>query len=330
MSAPTGPESCEAYTVAWITALALERAAAVAMLDERYNDPPPGFRKNVSDDNAYSWGRVGKHNVVISSLPAGQYGTNATATIAQGLRSSLPHIRIGLLVGIGAGIPGTHFGKGNKPAIRRDIRLGDVVVSMPNGTIGGVVQIDLVKAGRRNSDGEEIVERKGFLNSPPMAICTALMKLQANHEIEDSVIPSLLTGTFQKWPKMKAHYSHPGIDRPGRIVREARLSPDIHYGIIASSNTLEKSAEHRDDMLARLKAENIEPMCLEMEAAGLMNGFPCLIIRGVCDYADEHKNDDWQKYAAVTAAAFAKELLGCTDVEEVRSAPEIGRMLDKS
>jgi hypothetical protein len=45
-----------------------------------------------------------------------------------------------------------------------------------------------------------------------------------------------------------------------------------------------------------------------MEAAGLYN-FPCLVIRGICDYADSHKNKMWQEYAAATAAAFAKELL---------------------
>ena len=50
-------------------------------------------------------------------------------------------------------------------------------------------------------------------------------------------------------------------------------------------------------------------LCFEMEAAGLMNDFQCLVIRGVCDYADSHKHKQWQPYAALTAAAFAKELL---------------------
>jgi nucleoside phosphorylase len=46
-----------------------------------------------------------------------------------------------------------------------------------------------------------------------------------------------------------------------------------------------------------------------MEAAGLMDNFPCLVIRGICDYADSHKNKRWQAYAALAAAACAKELL---------------------
>jgi hypothetical protein len=54
-----------------------------------------------------------------------------------------------------------------------------------------------------------------------------------------------------------------------------------------------------------------------MEAAGLTNEFPCIVIRGICDYADTHKNDVWQKYAAITAAAFAKELLSVVKPTEV-------------
>lgn len=50
-------------------------------------------------------------------------------------------------------------------------------------------------------------------------------------------------------------------------------------------------------------------MCFEMEAAGLMNHFPCLVIRGICDYSDSHKNKKWQGYAAMTAAAYTKDLL---------------------
>jgi nucleoside phosphorylase len=50
-------------------------------------------------------------------------------------------------------------------------------------------------------------------------------------------------------------------------------------------------------------------LCFEMEAAGMMDHFPCLVVRGICDYCDSHKNKQWQPYAAATAAAYAKELL---------------------
>jgi nucleoside phosphorylase len=48
-----------------------------------------------------------------------------------------------------------------------------------------------------------------------------------------------------------------------------------------------------------------------------MNSFPCLVIRGICDYADSHKNKKWQGYAAATAAACAKELLSVIPAAEV-------------
>jgi nucleoside phosphorylase len=61
-------------------------------------------------------------------------------------------------------------------------------------------------------------------------------------------------------------------------------------------------------------------LCFEMEAAGLMNNFPCLVIRGVCDYADSHKNKTWQAYMAGTAAAYAKEVLSVIPLAEVAKA----------
>ena len=104
----------------------------------------------------------------------------------------------------------------------------------------------------------------------------------------------------------------------------------IHYGTIASGNTLVKDAMYRDEVLSWLRRENIRPLCFEMEAAGLMNAFPCMVIRGICDYGDSHKNDEWQRYAAAAAAAFAKELLGFVDVQEVQHAPELSKVLKNS
>ena len=54
-----------------------------------------------------------------------------------------------------------------------------------------------------------------------------------------------------------------------------------------------------------------------------MNHFPCLVIRGICDYSDTHKNDEWQGYAAMTAAAFAKDLLLLISPEMVQTEEPI-------
>jgi hypothetical protein len=81
-------------------------------------------------------------------------------------------------------------------------------------------------------------------------------------------------------------------------------TPKVHYGNIASSNQLQISATMRDTIAAKHQA-----ICFEMEGAGVIQSHPCLVIRGVCDYSDSHKNKRWQSYAAATAAAYAKELL---------------------
>ena len=85
---------------------------------------------------------------------------------------------------------------------------------------------------------------------------------------------------------------------------EGDNDPEIHYGLIASANQLMKNATFRDTLV---KEKDV--LCFEMEAAGLMNHFPCLVIRGICDYSDSHKNKEWQGYAAMTAAAYTKDLL---------------------
>jgi nucleoside phosphorylase len=87
----------------------------------------------------------------------------------------------------------------------------------------------------------------------------------------------------------------------------------IYYGTIASGNQVIKDGVTRD----RLSLELGGVLCYEMEAAGLMNHFPCLVIRGICDYADSHKNKGWQPYAAATAAACAKEVLSVIPAAEV-------------
>ncbi|KAH0168095.1 Pfs, NACHT and ankyrin domain protein, partial [Aureobasidium melanogenum] len=337
-------ESGDMYTVGWISALPLELAAATAMLDEEHAIPTD-FNRSPSDQNNYTFGRMGEHNLVIASLPAGVYGTTSAATTASQMLSSFPNIRIGLMVGIGAGIP--------KPE-EYDIRLGDVVVSQPHGTSGGVVQYDL---GKAKADGS--FEQKGMLNMPPLALLNALSNLQARHIKLASKISPYVNKMLEQFPLMKKRrpkmpsYMYQGVDHDklfepaylhlggpsctacetGReITRDVREStdPEIHYGIIASGNTLVKDAVQRDT-LAKDTGEDC--ICFEMEAAGIMNTFPCVVIRGICDYADSHKNDRWQGYAAATAAAYAKELLEvipCGDLQRTERAIKVLQEVQKT
>ncbi|KAK2029663.1 purine and uridine phosphorylase [Colletotrichum zoysiae] len=301
--------SYEAYTVGWVCALPLERAAAEAMLDEKHEV----LAMKPNDSNVYTFGRIGPHNIVIACLPSGQYGTNSAAVVANNMRWSFPSIRIGLMVGIGGGVPD-----------KVDIRLGDVVVSNPTGDSSGVVQYDFGKAVH---DGR--FERIGTLNKPPQSVLTAVAKLRANHETRPNQIPAILAGMEERNPRMSEYlyknmdedrlfqklYEHTGGDTCDdcdiskvveRKPRPAAATPKIHYGIIASGNQVMKHAQTRNRL-----AKDLGIICFEMEAAGLMDNFPCLVVRGICDYSDSHKAKGWQRYAAATAAAYTKELLYC-------------------
>ncbi|KAF7181190.1 hypothetical protein CNMCM7691_000319 [Aspergillus felis] len=337
--APTRALANSEYTVGWIAALPLEKAAAEAMLDDIHGRRPR--TKHATDGNLYILGRIAEHNVVIASLPAGSYGPTAATTTAMHMISSFPSIRIGLMVGIGGGIPKLEQG--------RDIRLGDVVVSQPRGNHGGVVQYD---SGKRTAEGE--FQRESWLRAPPRVLLNAIGEMQEMNEFGPSAIPQILKDMGVKYPALvttgpnkpgyvhqgkandrlfKASYNHPGgitcanCDPNEEVERDERdtTEPAIHYGVIASGHSVVKDAIARD-------ALGEDCLCFEMEAAGLMNDFPCLVIRGICDYADSHKNKQWQRYAAATAAAYAKELLGIIppeEVEETKKAADIVRAVQE-
>ncbi|KAI9697547.1 MAG: hypothetical protein M1820_007746 [Bogoriella megaspora] len=297
------------YTVGLICALPLEMAAARAMLDEIH----PDLALDTHDTNAYTLGTICGHNAVIACLPAGVYGTTAAATVASRMLSTFRSIETRLMVGIGGGVP----------TEKHDIRLGDIVVGVPSPDYAAVVQYDL---GKTLADG--LFHRTGQLNKPPLSLLTAVSKLQAIHRLGGSQLPSILSKVFDEYPSMKEEYGYPGqkqdvlstsgcdhvgegrvctvCDTPESVQRHVRFddTPRVHYGPIASGNQVMKHARTRDQI-----AQQLGILCFEMEAAGLMDNFPCLVVRGICDYSDAQKNKRFQNYAALTAAAYAKELI---------------------
>ncbi|CAG8934788.1 unnamed protein product [Penicillium salamii] len=315
----------DAYTVGWISALPIEMAAARAALDEEHGKLPTPK----SDSNNYALGEIRGHNVAIACLPSGVYGTTTAAFVASQMLSTFPSIRFGLMVGVGGGVPSKGF----------DIRLGDIVVSKPNGTFGGVVQYD---HGKTVAEG--CFERTGMLNKPPPVLLTAISALESEHLLGSGQVPEFLSQIRVKFAHMPAifecdqrkdllfdaSYDHSGAETCGscemtRLVhRNPRLSPapQVHYGLIASGNQVMRHGETRD-----LLAQELKVICFEMEAAGLMDQFPCLVIRGICDYADSHKTKEWQGYAASTAAAYAKELLSVVSVPHTESTERASEVL---
>ena len=159
------------------------------------------------------------------------------------------------------------------------------------------------------------------MNSPPKVLLDAVNDLRARNRRNDLVSRHLaLFNGHEEFTRGGAgpdvlyradshHVPGNSCERCGQdaiVHRQPRSDtfPFIHYGTIASDDNVIKSGRERD----RISKELGGVLCFEMEAAGLMNSFPCLVIRGICDYADSHKNDAWQPYAAATAAACAKEI----------------------
>lgn len=316
--------SCHDYTIAWVCALPIEMAAATAMMSEIHES----LSTHAEDSNTYTFGSIGEHNIVIACLPSGHYGTNNAATVANNMHRSFPSIRLRLMVGIGGGVP-------DKPDLRLgpDVRLGDVVVG------DQVIQYDF---GKTVDSGQFIPTSIPY--RPPQNVMTAVSKLRAHHEQHSSQISTFLADILSRNPKMTS-YAYPsgledllfdsGYDHPQSLgdcghcdrsklltTRHLRLSnsPKIHYGLIGSGNQVMKHGVTRDKVAQGQTTHGPGVICFEMEAAGLTDSFPCLVVRGICDYSDSHKNKGWQRYAAAVAAAYAKELLHFIPVINVRNA----------
>jgi nucleoside phosphorylase len=308
---PTPPHNH--YTIAWVCALHIEMAAAQAMLDEIHKTLP----RNADDTNSYVLGNIKRHNIVIAGLPAGQYGTINAATVATNLKRTFPGICMLLMVGIGGGAP-----------CKEDIRLGDVVVGTR------IMQYDL---GTIVADGK--FERTAISRLQQPLLGTALTNLRAKHELNPSRIPFILQQKleshieysrpsapdhlFQATYEHESHSSNCDLCDQSKLISRSRRPPSnikIHHGAIASGNQVMKHGTTRDHV-----ARELDIICFEMETAGLMDIMPCLPIRGICDYSDSHKNKEWQRYAAATAAAYAREL-----IEELPVTEEQARAADFS
>jgi len=260
-------------------------------------------------------------------MPEGEPGTVSAAAVAKDMLHSFPNVRICLMVGIGGGVPSK----------RHDIRLGDVVVSAPRDGAGGVFQYDFGKTIQGRA-----FQQTGFLNKPPTVLLTAVTGIRARYEIQPHQIAETIENILNKHKQLRKRYGRPepnsdrlyhagfahtdgeanctescGDDSSILITRTQRgefdENPAIHYGLIASGNQMMEDASIRDEL-----AKERDILCFEMEAAGLMNHFPCLVIRGICDYADSHKNKEWQGYAAMTATAYAKDLLSLITPKQIK------------
>ncbi|RPA80570.1 purine and uridine phosphorylase [Ascobolus immersus RN42] len=335
------PYSNDKYTVGWICALHDERIAYKLMLDKEHGRPQ---WQHPNDHNVYCLGEIGGHRIVMAGLPQGEYGTNSANTVAAHLTMSFLNIKYGLMVGIGGGVPGhdehdirlgdvvvgcavgqsggiVHYNKGkvqqdgfkrvgqmNRPPqqllnavahLRTDVATSTLyrktilpAIGDRIGEVNGIQgRLDLLKY--QGADNDVLFE----LDYPHQSglLCASAGDSEGHQDNDMNVgEPTVNTATGCGRCDLARQ-----VFRPKRNTED----PHVHYGVIASGDWVVKNAEERE----RIRKEH-QALCIEMEAAGLQN-FPSLIIRGISDYADSHKNNRWQQYAALTAAAYAKELL---------------------
>ncbi|TQW01250.1 nacht and wd domain-containing protein [Cordyceps javanica] len=299
------------YTIAWIAPLRIEAQAAIHMLDARHDGQFPSSR---GDDYVYIAGDVCGHNIIIATLPAGQlYGTGSASALSSQIKKFFPNLRFGLLVGVAAGLP-----RLDSPPVR-DIRLGDVLVAVAEGETAALVSYDL---GKETSDGFHL-SRSGHAMAVTESIVRAAIRTMELEFPDEARLFLPYYDQMKSREHVSGTFEDPGQDQDSLYGRDAdgahcivprnRRPSDrrtrVWYGPIGSGDKLMKNASVRDKL-----RDDYGLIGLEMEAAGTMNCIPVGVIRGVCDYGDEHKNKQWQPYAAAMAAAYAKAILDRTPV----------------
>ncbi|KAE8418144.1 purine and uridine phosphorylase [Aspergillus pseudocaelatus] len=298
--------SPEAITVAIFCALSYEVVAVKYSLDEEFRCRcmAAGPQKYI-----YSFGRIGSHSLVIAR--PSQMGTVSTAQCAATVSQQFPNVRFAMMVGIGAGIP-------NPPS--RDIRLGDIAVSIPQDNHPGVIQYDFGKYER------DSFILKGSLNKPPAILISADGSLEEDEMMDRSPLRKILRSITRKSGfkrpdtgdnlfKEDFYHIENGNDcteclasgTAELVLRDIRCRKDpvVHRGLILSGSGVVKNPQDR----YRLCRDYNNAICFETGAAGIMDEIPCLVVRGICDYADTHTQDGWQYFAAATAASYCKAVL---------------------
>lgn len=346
----TPPTSRDEFHVAIICALPSEADAVTLLFDQFWDEDGDPFGRSSGDNNSYITGRLGKHNVVLAVLPG--MGTNSAASATANLRSSYGSLRLVFLVGICGGVP---------KIAGDDVFLGDVVVSKAivqydfgrqypgQFEVKESIEDSLARANRDIRGLLTVFETERMRDILQTKSATYLKQLQS------------ADAKAAAKKRRRSKYQYPGIAEnrlylPGYVHRHLKcdmcskfdstcelaaqtscaelgceenmlvqremfeddgdFSSNIFIGRIGSGNTVMKSGEIRDWIA---KKHNL--IAFEMEGAGAWDEVPCLVVKGVCDYADSHKNKQWQNFAAATAASVMKAILDRYIVTDVAQRP---------
>jgi hypothetical protein len=216
-----------------------------------------------------------------------------------------------------------------------------VVVCRPDSNSGGVVQYDY---GKTIAEGKFIQTSR--LGPPSPELLSVAGNVRATHANNGSGNLVAYIKAINTTHLAESYYRYPGqgrdilytadydgplghkscnyCDKSKIYKRKGRESdaPKIFYGIIASGDQVMRHGGTRD----RYGKEQ-DVLCFEMEAAGLIDNYRCIVIRGICDYADSHKTKEWQNYAATVAAAYGKEFLSYIAPERVANMKPAAKIM---
>jgi nucleoside phosphorylase len=349
LMATPSPRDPRAFEIAIICALPLEANAVIALFDthwegEEEEEEEERYGKSQGDPNAYTTGAIDKHNVVVAHMPG--MGKVAASGVAAGLRIRFPNIKLALVVGICGGVPyGPHlqqeiylgdvvisqsliqydFGKQYPKVFERKDTLEDSLGRLPLEirSILAKLETDYHRGRMQDSTRRflEELQRKLKHATYPGAESDRLFESSYLHQHRDPEICGICRGedgTRICADAVEMTCSDLGCEGHGLFRRERRkegqermkaetsepFSLSIHIGKMGSGDSVMKSGMHRDEI-----ARKHDVIAFEMEGAGVRDYFPCLVIKGVCDYADSHKNKQWQNYAAAAAAACTRAFL---------------------
>ena len=304
------------YKIGWICTRRPELLAARLMLDDTHEPPEIDLTE---DRNEYIFGTVEGHRVVIACLPLNERREVPTESMFR----TFCNIEFVLLVGIGSGVPPNP----SPTDALEDIRLGDVVIGRAQNGNGPLVSLNLEYGSHPEIDWEPS-EKLPFLETafrPKWDLLLALDTIDSDHDQTQiqvvKHVARLKTHSQFVRPSIESdrlfrpEYEHVGdsnsrclsCDRSELIRRTPRTTRNFvsHQGLIASGTRFVPNGRMRQE----IQQADDRILCIETEAARLNIVLPCLVIRGIADYADTHSNDEWNFYAAGTAATLARECL---------------------
>ncbi|KXH60985.1 pfs domain-containing protein [Colletotrichum salicis] len=343
------PKTSDDIRIAILCALTLEANAMEALFDYHWDDVDKSRLKALGDKNSYTFGILGGHQTVLAYMPGMGKASGAMVashcsssfrkvalTLLVGVCGGVPFytqdgVSQELILGdviIGEEIVIHDFGRQYPEGLARKKGSRDVPGRLPSearsllSQLKGVRHMERLRE-RTYSHLRLLMDKHSNLVCYPGAERDRLFEGTYRHKHHGpnscAVCSSLRDRSVVCYGARDSACEELGCDESRTIRRErlrnpvsnpmlsrsAQFFPVIHFGSIASGDQVMKSGEDRDRMA---RSEDI--LAFEMEAAGVCDVVSCcLVIKGVCDYADSHKNKDWQKYAAATAAACTKAFL---------------------